>query len=249
MRDDVEVVSLADRPDLQGPVWDMPTDWPAFMDADPVADVWFSRLATDFPAHQLAAVRADGQVVGKLNAIPFAWDGTEDGLPDRGWDAVLERGFRDLRRSREPSAVSLLEARVVPELRGTGLAVRLLRAAKDVTAQRGLADLFGPVRPTRKAEEPHLPMAQYIRLTRPDGLPTDPWLRTHVRLGGRVVKVCPTSMTVPGTLAQWRGWTGLPFDVSGPLEVPGALVPVHVDVEQDHAVYVEPNVWVHHSCA
>ena len=40
--------------------------------------------------------------------------------------------------------------------------------------------------------------------------------------------------------------TGLPFDVTGPVVVPGALVPVHCDVDQDHAVYVEPNVWVHH---
>jgi len=24
------------------------------------------------------------------------------------------------------------------------------------------------------------------------------------------------------------------------------LVPVHVDVEQNHAVYIEPNVWLRH---
>ena len=46
--------------------------------------------------------------------------------------------------------------------------------------------------------------------------------------------------------AQWREWTGLPFTTSGEVEVAGALSPVHVSVEQDHAVYVEPNVWVHH---
>jgi len=28
--------------------------------------------------------------------------------------------------------------------------------------------------------------------------------------------------------------------------VPGALVPVHCDVEHDSAVYLEPNVWVQH---
>jgi hypothetical protein len=28
--------------------------------------------------------------------------------------------------------------------------------------------------------------------------------------------------------------------------VPGALSPVHVSAEHDHAVYVEPNLWVHH---
>ena len=58
--------------------------------------------------------------------------------------------------------------------------------------------------------------------------------------------VAPTSMTIPGTLEQWREWTGLPFDASGPVHVPGALVPVMCAAEHDVAVYVEPNVWVHH---
>jgi hypothetical protein len=34
--------------------------------------------------------------------------------------------------------------------------------------------------------------------------------------------------------------------VSGPIVVPGALVPVQCSVEHDYAVYVEPGVWVHH---
>ena len=53
-------------------------------------------------------------------------------------------------------------------------------------------------------------------------------------------------MTIPGTLEDWRGWTGLALDVPGDVEVPGALSPVHVSIEQDCAVYVEPKVWVHH---
>lgn len=54
-------------------------------------------------------------------------------------------------------------------------------------------------------------------------------------------------MRIPGALADWRAWTGLPFDTTGPVEVPGALAPVHCDVAHDHAVYCEPCVWVHHS--
>ena len=53
-------------------------------------------------------------------------------------------------------------------------------------------------------------------------------------------------MTIAGTLEQWRGWTGLPLDRSGDIEVPGGLVPLHVDVEAGSAVYVEPNVWMRH---
>ncbi len=53
-------------------------------------------------------------------------------------------------------------------------------------------------------------------------------------------------MTIPGTLTQWREWTGLPFDTDGLIDVPGALAPVLVDTTQGHGVYIEPNVWVHH---
>lgn len=46
--------------------------------------------------------------------------------------------------------------------------------------------------------------------------------------------------------AQWRAWTGLPFDAAGPVHVPGALAPVRCEPEQGYAVHVEPNVWVRH---
>ena len=68
----------------------------------------------------------------------------------------------------------------------------------------------------------------------------------HVWAGGHIEKVAPTSMVVPGTIADWRRWTGMAFDPSGPVMVPGALALVHVSLEHDHAVYVKPNVWVRH---
>ena len=95
--------------------------------------------------------------------------------------------------------------------------------------------------------EPFAAMQEYVARTTVDGLPADPWLRVHARAGGRIVKVAPTSMVIPGTVADWQRWTGMEFAASGPAVVPGALVPVHVSLEQDHAVYVEPNVWVRHT--
>ena len=53
-------------------------------------------------------------------------------------------------------------------------------------------------------------------------------------------------MVIPGTLEEWREWTGLPFDRTGAIEVPKALAPVWCDVEHGVATYVEPNVWVRH---
>ncbi len=54
-------------------------------------------------------------------------------------------------------------------------------------------------------------------------------------------------MVISGSLAEWREWTGLPFDRSGEVLVPGALTPVVCSVEHDHAVYVEPNLWLRHA--
>jgi hypothetical protein len=185
-------------------------------------------------------------VVGRLHAVPLPWNGLP-GLSERGWDRALSVAQQV--HPGERGAVSLIEARITPSRRGQGLSRQLLAGARSTFAALGTRDLVGPVRPAGKAIEPAAPAAEYAGRTRSDGLPLDPWLRVHARLGGRVVRVAPLSMTIPGTLAQWRDWTGLPFDTDGAVEVAGGLSPVHVDVAQDHAVYVEANVWVHHQLA
>jgi hypothetical protein len=241
-----EIVSIAERPDLADPMWDMPNDWPPFMKADPIGELLFMRLPQVFPDWQIVALDAVGAVVGKVNAIPFAWSRDTADLPGGGWDEIQLQGYADQAKALAPNAVSLLEARIVPGLRGTGLAPVLLGAMRDRVRAAGMADLFGPVRPSGKTTDPLLPMADYLRLRRPDGLLQDPWLRTHERLGATVVGVCPSSMTVAAPLSRWRGWTGLPLLESGPVAVPGAISPVHVSVPDDVAVYVEANVWMHH---
>ncbi|HEX8935938.1 MAG TPA: N-acetyltransferase, partial [Pseudonocardiaceae bacterium] len=54
-----------------------------------------------------------------------------------------------------------------------------------------------------------------------------PWLRVHVRAGGTIESIAPRSMTIPGTLAEWRSWTGLPFDTTGSIHVPQGVCPVN----------------------
>jgi GNAT superfamily N-acetyltransferase len=236
----VDVVSVAERPDLTGELWGFGDSWPAFMLEDTVA-LLMSPLTERFPHLQLLLLDGD-RCVGKAHAVPFHWDGDEASLPDRGWDAVLVSGAR----TQQPTAVSALEITVRPDLRGKGLSAVLLSALRDAVRRSGLTDLFAPVRPSLKSAEPLTPMAEYVARVRADGLPQDPWLRVHVRAGGRIVRVCPLSMMIAGTLAQWREWTGLPFDTDGDLVVPAALVPVAVSQSRGQAVYVEPNVWVRH---
>jgi len=239
-------VNLAERPELVDALWGLPGTWPTFMRQDPVSNPLFGRLPDVFAEHQLLALDEEGAVVGKLHAAPFAWTGSDDDLPARGLDAIMQRAFAEREAGRAPTAVSLLEARVVPAHRGAGLSYRLLEAGRANVARLGLRDVVAPVRPTGKSAEPHTPMAEYAARVRDDGLPADPWLRVHARLGARIVKVCPLSMLIPGTVAQWHEWTGLELASSGPHEVPDALAPVHVSIEHDHGLYAEPNVWMHH---
>ncbi len=240
------VVTLEERPDLVEPMWAMPNHWPTFMRQDPVGALFYGRLADTFPHYQLVALDHQGAIVAKVHSVPFVWGGSDEELPARGWDGILERAFRDHASAQPATAVSLIEARIVPDRRREGLSYELLDAARRNARRLGFADLFGPVRPSEKSVEPRTPMSEYVARVRADGLPADFWLRVHVRLGGRIVGVCPLSMVIPGTLAQWRAWTGLALDSSGLTDIPGALSPLQVSIEHDHAVYVEPNVWVHH---
>ena len=93
---------------------------------------------------------------------------------------------------------------------------------------------------------PLVPIEEYAAWRRADGLPYDAWIRLHVRLGARVARPAPESMTITGTVAQWEHWTGLTFGGSGPRVVPFATNPVVVDREADRVVYHDANVWVVH---
>ena len=223
----------------------MPTTWPSFMLRDPVAARYLAGLEERYPQHHM--VLLDGAaVVGYLRAVPVPWEPRRVSLPARGWDATVEAAAY-AQAGASQQTVSLLEAAVHPERQGEGLSSVMLSMARTRLAEAGVVDLIAPVRPTGKGPEPTVPMSEYAGRRRADNLPADWWLRTHVRQGAHILGICPVSMTVSGTLADWETWTGEKFHQGGPRQVAGALVPVHVDLDQDHAVYVEPNVWVRHS--
>lgn len=238
---DLQISVLADRPDLLEPMWEAQSPWPEFMRHDPIGNLYYS-LAEKFADCVLVAQDPGGKVVAKGFSAPFKGDGE---LFDDGWDGVIRRAVRTLVSGDQPDTISAIEIAIDPGLQGSGLSKRMVAAMRANAQRLGFSELLAPVRPNGK-KDPSVPMSEYAFLVREDGLPVDPWLRVHARAGGRIERIAPRSMVIPGTLAEWREWTGLPFDHSGPVEVPFALAPVMVDVEHDHAVYVEPNVWVRH---
>jgi len=222
--------------------------WPEFMRHDPVSNNWHHLMGA-FADCQFFLCDASNAIVAVGNSIPLTWDGDRGSLPDRGWDAAFERGIANRKRGIRPDTLAALQAVVVGERTGRGLGAAIVRGMLALTRRRGFRFLIAPVRPSLKHLYPLMPMAAYARWMRADGLPFDPWLRVHQRLGASIAKIAPRSMRIPGTLAEWRSWTGMEFPVSGRYTVPGALNPVTVNVGRDRAVYVEPNVWLVHEMA
>jgi GNAT superfamily N-acetyltransferase len=245
---DLDIVRMADRPDLW-PVWDeLSGGWPTFMIKDATAPLYYRYVQDTYPEHCLLAVETPtGRPVAIAHSVPLSYaEPIADGLPEGGWEWAIRQSAHDRLTHAEPVICSALEIMVRPEERGGGLSARMVAAMRDNVAGLGFRDLIAPVRPSGKHAHPTTPIDAYAYAVRDDGLPVDAWLRVHVRAGARIVNVAHQSMVISGTLDSWREWTGLPFDVTGPVEVPLALCPVYCDVDQNSAVYVEPNVWVHH---
>jgi hypothetical protein len=240
------VTTLTDRPDLEPAVEPLvAAGWPRFTLESPLDHAYWERLLREFADYQVLLVGEDGGLLGVGQSVPFRWDGRPESLPG-GWDEVFLQAMADADAGRPATAAAALGVTMAGGARGRGLSRLLVLALRDAAAGHGLADLVVPVRPNRKADYPLTPMDRYLQWMTSDGRPFDPWLRVHLGLGGEVLGICPESMVVTGTVAEWEEWTGMRFPDSGRYVVPGALVPVEIDRERDQGRYAEPNIWVRH---
>ena len=236
--------TMDQRPDLPGvPSRDV---WPEYnLHGDVLNRLWH-RLYDDVAHLQSVAWDEDtGAVVVEANAVACVWDGTDDDLAP-GIDAVMELAFTDLDAGRRPTALCALAAQVSPAARSRGLAAEALHQMRRVAAAHGLPALIAPVRPSWKERYPLTPIEQYVTWRRDDGLPLDPWMRVHERLGARMGPALSRSLRIAGTVAEWEAWTGLLLPASGTYVFPHGLAPLEVDRAADLCTYWEPNVWFVH---
>ena len=214
---------------------------------DPIADRYWGRMESEFPEYQFTLVDEGDCVLAMGNSMPFAWDGTPEGLPARGWDGVFEQCLRDRDAGRVPNTLSALQAVVAPGRQGNGLSYSVLQAMRQIALDHELEHFVAPVRPTQKSAYPLTPIERYVQWTLGDGAPFDPWMRVHWRTGAQVIGIAMDSMHITGTVAEWESWTKMRFPESGQYIVPGALVPVTIDCDRDEGFYIEPNVWMRHT--
>jgi len=243
----MRVVDLADRPDLLDAALNLGDVGGQFIYQGAAGRmITGERFLRHWPRYFLIALDDNGVPIARALSVPLAYpapDRTE--LPDHGWDQAIEWAAQDVMDGRAPNALCALEVVIAPHLRGSGRSAPMLKALKARAAETGLRKLIVSVRPIGKEAEPAVPMPEYAARRREDGLPADRWLRTHERLGAKVVKVCPFAVTLAASLDDWRAWTGVKLQ-DGENFIPGGIAPVYASTAHNTATYVEPNVWMDH---
>ncbi|WP_432942552.1 GNAT family N-acetyltransferase [Kribbella sp. CA-253562] len=221
--------------------------WPEFIFHDALAKQYAERRDQYFPHWNFYLVSEDASPE-RLQAgcwgVPIAWDGSVSDLPG-GYTDAMARAVTSYEAGVEPNTFVLMAAAVRPNQQGRGVAAELITAVRDRAVAHGLPQVIAPLRPTLKTRYPLTDIATYLTWTRSDGLPLDPWLRTHVRLGATVLAPAPASQTITGSVADWEKWTGIELPSPGTYVIPAGLSTL--TIADGTGTYVEPNIWVRHA--
>ena len=223
------------------------TSWPEFMLHDPIADEYWHELFDRFEEYQFALMdRETNQMAAMGNSVPFYWDRDLTELPEGGWEWVFVKAVEDHKIGLRPNTQSAIQVAIHPNYQGQGLSTTMVKAMRSIGQSKGFETLVAPVRPNEKSKYPLISIDDYITWKTEDGMPFDAWLRVHVRVGAKIIKPCHEAMIIRGTCTEWEEWTKIKFPQSGHYTVPGALNPIEINIEQNHGLYVEPNVWIRH---
>jgi len=238
------VATAAERPDLIDRAWQRTRDViPEYNNHGDVLNRYWGRLVDERPEFQFHVVEAD-EPVARVRSIPVRWDGTVGDLP-AGIDGAIARGFDE----GEANVLCALLIAVPQSEQGRGVSRVALEGMVGIARASGFSAVIAPVRPSWKERYPLIPIDRYAAWRRDDGLPFDPWLRVHARMGAEILRPEPESLRITGTVAEWESWTEMAFPDSGEFVFPGGLAPLRVDRDADLGAYWEPNVWMLHRIA
>jgi hypothetical protein len=239
--------TAAERPDL----WEQVRSqqlfrdvWPEYNQHGNHTPAYFGVLVPRFADFQILLVDdRSSRVVARGRTIPFRWNGSLDSLP-QGIDAL---GLQAVQEDGAATALSALAAEVGQAAQRSGLSSLVIAAMATIARTHSLGTLVAPVRPSHKDRYPLTPIERYAEWRRQDGLPFDPWMRVHARIGGRILRAEPCSMHIFAAVESWESWIGMTFPEDGQYVFPASLAPLTVSGGEGD--YWEPNVWMQHDVA
>lgn len=241
-----KTVSLAERYDLFEEQDKIGGElWPEFMRHDPIAiEHWMDLIGT-FKKYQLMIMSGE-EILAVINTVPLNYRDDIELLPDGGVIWGIQKAIRDSDSGISPNMLMAIQIVVNKRHLGKGLSKISTEEVCRLAKNNGLSNVIVPVRPNNKHKYPLIDIEDYAFWKDDKGLPFDNWLRVHVKMGGKIIKVCPESMYIPGTIIEWKDWTGMKFPGTGKYIVEGALNPVSIDLDSNLGTYIEPNIWVVH---
>jgi hypothetical protein len=219
--------------------------WPEFMQHDSIVNKYWSSLYTDFLNFQFALFD-NQEIVGIGNTVHLNWQKPFVELPESGLDWAMEKASDDFKRGINSNLLIGAQILINGKYQSHGISYEMLKVMKEIAKTNGIDNIALPVRPTLKSHYPLIPMDDYINWQNKDGLPFDPWLRVHIKAGGKIIGICKKSMDISGPVSEWEKWTGMTFPGSGDYIIDNALIPVNIDKEKEIGKYIEPNIWIIH---
>ena len=242
MKLNYQVHTLKDRPEFSTALKKLNREtWPDFIVYGDTCR--WDRIYTELGDFLLVLTDQSDLLIGGGFTVPIQWNGELDALPP-SIEMIIENGLEN--KGNPANTLIPIAAVVDRRFRGKTMSSEILKQMKFLAIERGFQHLIVPVRPTWKARYPLQRIDRYAKWVNADGLLYDPWLRTHQRLGATVMKYADSTLTIQGTIENWKTWTGMVFPESGEYVVKDALQPVRIDVGLNLGVYNEPNVWMRH---
>lgn len=219
--------------------------FPAIIQSTDTGQKYWDRLESYFPDHQLYLIGPNEELIGFINTIPFQFNQELKQLPEEGWDWMLGKGIEDYENKLKHNYLGGLQVIVKQEYQGKGYSKVILNYAKSICAKFKYRNLVIPIRPTRKHEFPEITMASYMEMTKEAKI-YDPWIRTHLKNGASIIKVCENSMNVKRELDFWKPLIKKEIVESGNYLAHGALSPIRIDIKNNMGEYREPNIWIYY---
>jgi GNAT superfamily N-acetyltransferase len=238
------LVTAADQPDFFEAVTTVVREsYPKFLTQDFLTSDDWHRLFQLYPEFQFGLIETTTQrMVAQGNCLPLPWHQPLEKLPDTGCDWAFTTGLTAA--GKPPNVLSAASLSVLPEYQGKGLSGYLLDHMQTLGRSHHLDTLILAARPSLKHLYPLTSIEHYLNWTDANGLPFDPWLRTNLKRGARLINLCAQSTTIIDTVSAWEQKTEMRLPETGNYIIPGALVPLQIDYATDQGTYIEPNVWL-----
>ena len=219
--------------------------WPKYFAGSPFIKTYWTRVWHEFPDYQFCLLNEKDEIAAVCNGIPLYWDGAKQNMPS-GWDEGIELAFNQVQKGIQPNTLLGLTGVVDSASRNKGISPLIVQAFRTLAKMHGLTRFLGPVRPIGMLAHNCQDFKQWAESVDEKDEPLDHWLRTHKRLGAKVMGLAPYSQLVEGTLDDWEEWTGHRFAQSGAFQLPDTLQPIQVNITQNKASYYDPSIWVMH---